>query len=379
MARPSGNEVAQRNPGAVAKRPGNAVVKQAGNAVVKQPGDDVSPRPGTEVSDTAADKPFKPARVALALGSGGARGYAHIGVIKELLDRGYEIVTVSGSSMGALVGGLHCAGKLDEFVDWASTLTQLDLVKLMDVSLSKSGVIGAERVVARVREILGEVTIEELTTPFTAVATDLTAGRSIWYQRGSLVDAIRASIAIPGVISPHSYQGRILGDGGILDPLPVAPTVAVPSDVTVGVILGNDFSPDEGASRGSLVGGVVRRNVAPLLDNEFVKAVRDRFGVEFPDYLDSSESRSAELVPTDTATDADPARVRMGKVEVLTRSLDIMTEALARYQTASHPPDVLIRVPRKSARTLEFHKAAELIAIGRALTAAALDQLPERV
>lgn len=357
------------------------MAKRPGNAVVKQPGDDVSPRPGAEVSDATADKPFKPARVALALGSGGARGYAHIGVIEELRDRGYEIVTVSGSSMGALVGGLHCAGKLDEFVDWASSLTQLDLVKLMDVSLSKSGVIGAERVVARVREILGEVTIEELATPFTAVATDLTAGRSVWYQRGSLVDAIRASIAIPGVISPHSYQGRILGDGGILDPLPVAPTVAVPSDVTVGVILGNDFSPDERASRGSLVGGVVRRNVAPLLDNEFVKAVRDRFGVEFPDYLDSSDTRSSELVPTDADADpeTDPARVRMGKVEVLTRSLDIMSEALARYQTASHPPDLLIRIPRKAARTLEFHKAAELIAIGRSLTAAALDQLPERV
>ncbi|HMS77111.1 patatin-like phospholipase family protein [Gordonia sp. (in: high G+C Gram-positive bacteria)] len=370
MVRASGNEVAQRHPGAVAKRPGSAVVKQ--------PGDDVSPRPGAQVSDGTGDVPktYKPARVALALGSGGARGYAHIGVIAELADRGYEIVTVSGSSMGALVGGLHCAGKLDEFVDWASTLTQLDLVRLMDVSLSKSGVIGAERVVARVREILGEVTIEELATPFTAVATDLTAGRSVWYQRGSLVDAIRASIAIPGVISPHTYQGRILGDGGILDPLPVAPTVAVPSDVTVGVILGNDFTPEEGASRGSLVGGVVRRNVAPLLDNEFVKAFRDRFGVEILDYFDQPDSR--EVVPADA--ESDPAAPsRMGKVEVLTRSLDIMQEALARYQSASHPPDVLIRIPRKAARTLEFHKAVELIEIGRALTATALDQLPERV
>ena len=360
----------RRNPGAVAKRPGSAVVKQ--------PGDDVASRPGADVSAGPVDAPktFKPARVALALGSGGARGYAHIGVIDELLARGYEIVTVSGSSMGALVGGLHCAGKLGEFADWASTLTQLDLVRLMDVSLSKAGVIGAERVVTRVREILGDVVIEDLPTPFTAVATDLTAGRSIWYQRGSLVDAIRASIAIPGVISPHSYQGRILGDGGTLDPLPVAPTAAVLSDVTVGVILGNDFTPDEGASRGSRSAGMMRRNVAPLLDNDFVKSVRDRFGVELPDYLDGPDARTGELVPAD----ADPAaRARMGKVEVLTRSLDIMQEALARYQTASHPPDVLIRVPRKSARTLDFHRSAELIEIGRTLTAAALDQLPERI
>ncbi len=303
-------------------------------------------------------------RVALALGSGGARGYAHIGVIAELADRGFEVVTVAGSSMGALVGGLHCAGRLDDYVDWITGLSQLDVVRMMDVSLSKAGVIGAERILTRVREILGDVRIEDLDTPFTAVATDLTAGRAVWFQRGPLVDAIRASIAIPGVITPHEVDGRLLGDGGILDPLPVAPTSGVASDVTLGVVIGTDGAPDQGVTREAKTKRLLRRNVTPILESEFVRSVRDRLGLEPADTDEPAHENSAEAI-------------RMGRVDVLIRSLDIMQEALTRYQVAGYPPDILIRVPRKSVRTLDFHKATEMIALGRTLTANALDQLPE--
>ena len=345
----------------------------------------------------------RPSRVALALGSGGARGYAHIGVIAELEARGFEIVTVAGSSMGALVGGLYCAGKLDDYVDWISGLSQLDVVRLLDVSLTKPGVIGAERILTRVREILGDTVIEDLPIPFTAIATDLYAGRAVWFQRGNLADALRASIAIPGVISPHEHKGRLLADGGILDPLPVAPTSGVPSDVTIGVIVGSDGGPETGASRQPKAKGLLRRNVAPILDNEFVRSVRDRFGSEAGD-LAGSESANTQQVSTEAAADgADqvaPAAVpdeegavvvdtaavstdtadepqRMGRVEVLSRSLDIMQDALTRYQVAGYPPDVLIRVPRRTVRTLDFHKATEMIDLGRELTAKALDELPE--
>ncbi|GAC01198.1 hypothetical protein GONAM_23_00190 [Gordonia namibiensis NBRC 108229] len=345
----------------------------------------------------------RPSRVALALGSGGARGYAHIGVIAELEARGFEIVTVAGSSMGALVGGLYCAGKLDDYVDWISGLSQLDVVRLLDVSLTKPGVIGAERILTRVREILGDTVIEDLPIPFTAIATDLSAGRAVWFQRGNLADALRASIAIPGVISPHEHKGRLLADGGILDPLPVAPTSGVPSDVTIGVIVGSDGGPETGASRQPKARGLLRRNVAPILDNEFVRSVRDRFGSEAGD-LAGSESANTQQVSTEAAADGadqvapaaapheegavvvDTAAVstdtadepqRMGRVEVLSRSLDIMQDALTRYQVAGYPPDVLIRVPRRTVRTLDFHKATEMIDLGRELTAKALDDLPE--
>ena len=166
-------------------------------------------------------------RVALALGSGGARGYAQIGVIDELHDRGYDIVGIAGSSMGALVGGLEAAGKLDEFADWAKSLTQRAVLRLLDPSITAAGVLRAEKILDAVRDILGEVTIEELTIPYTAVSTDLLSGKSVWLQRGPVDAAIRASIAIPGAITPHVFDGRLLADGGILDPLPMAPIVAV--------------------------------------------------------------------------------------------------------------------------------------------------------
>lgn len=328
-------------------------------------------------------------RVALALGSGGARGYAHIGVVAELDARGYEIVSVAGSSMGALVGGLYCAGRLDDYVDWISGLSQLDVMRLLDVSLSKpGGMIGAERILARVREILGDTVIEDLDIPFTAVATDLAAGRPVWFQKGSLVDAIRASIAIPGVIRPHEVDGRLLADGGILDPLPVAPTSAVSSDVTIGVVLDADDGAEHGASRAPKTKGVIRRNITPLLENDWVRSVRERFGVEADDSVShdapaedtpAGSDGSDDVEPLSTSSDVDDGAkaAPMGRIEILLRSLDIMSIALTRYQIAGYPPDILIRVPRKAVRTLDFHKATEMIEPGRALTAEALDKLPE--
>ena len=125
-----------------------------------------------------------PPRVALALGSGGARGYAHIGVIEALETRGYDIVGITGSSMGAMIGGLQAAGRLDEFADWAKSLTQRTILRLLDPSISAAGVLRAEKILDAVRDILGPVTIEQLPIPYTAVATDLLAGKSVWFQRG---------------------------------------------------------------------------------------------------------------------------------------------------------------------------------------------------
>src|SRR5437764_714709 len=176
-------------------------------------------------------------RVALALGSGGARGYAHIGVIHELRDRGYQSVGIAGSSMGALVGGLQAADRLDEFAEWARSLTQRAILRLLDPTLTAAGVLRAEKILDAVRDILGESTIEQLPIPYTAVSTDLLSGKCVWLQRGPVDAAIRASIAIPGVITPHVFDGRLLADGGILDPLPMAPIAAVNADLTIAVSL----------------------------------------------------------------------------------------------------------------------------------------------
>lgn len=333
-------------------------------------------------------------RVAVALGSGGARGYAHIGVLNELDARGFEVVSVSGSSIGALVGGLYCAGKLDDYVEWTRRLTQLDIVRLLDISLSKPGVIAAEKVLARVREILGDVMIEDLPIPFTAVATDLNAGRSVWFQRGSLVDAIRASIAIPGVISPHVYGGRVFGDGGILDALPISPTTSVVSDLTIGVILGSDGVPDMGFEPAVVDADIRpdriwRRSSRNFMDSDFMRSVRDRFGIEpppgqgvLPIVDEAGEPIVAPVVeqepdePVAQPADSNAELLaKMGRFDVLSRSLDIMQDTLTRYQLARNPPDLMIRVPRKSVRTLDFHKAGEMIELGRRLAVESLDRL----
>src|SRR5258705_10985604 len=150
--------------------------------------------------------------------------------------------------MGALVGGLEAAGKLDEFADWAKSLTQRAVLRLLDPSITAAGVLRAERILDAVRDILGEVTIEELPIPYTAVSTDLLSGKSVWLQRGPVDAAIRASIAIPGVIAPHVFDGRLLADGGILDPLPMAPIAAVNADLTIslsGSEAGGRYEPTE--------------------------------------------------------------------------------------------------------------------------------------
>ncbi|MCV7179588.1 patatin-like phospholipase family protein [Mycolicibacterium sphagni] len=321
-------------------------------------------------------------RVALALGSGGARGYAHIGVIDELQRRGYDIIGIAGSSMGALVGGLHAAGALDEFSDWAQTLTQRAVLRLLDPSIAAAGVLRAEKILDTVRDMLGEATIETLPIPYTAVATDLIAGKSVWLQRGPVDAAIRASIAIPGVIAPHVLDGRLLADGGILDPLPLAPIAAVNADVTIAVSLSGpdpgpgpdpdpapdgsaDAADDDAGATGEWLGRLLRSTSALLdtnaarsiLDTPAARSMLSRFGTG----SDSEEADDAEQIP------------KLGSFAVMNRTIDIAQAALARHQMAAYPPDLLIEIPRTACRSLDFHRAAEIIDVGRELAAKALD------
>jgi NTE family protein len=321
--------------------------------------------------------------VALALGSGGARGYAHIGVIEALRTRGYDIVGIAGSSMGALVGGLQAAGRLDEFADWAKSLTQRTILRLLDPSISAAGVMRAEKILDAVRDILGPVSIEQLPIPYTAVATDLLAGKSVWFQRGPVDEAIRASIAIPGVIAPHEVGGRLLADGGILDPLPIAPIAAVNADLTIAVSLsgsevggiGDDRDPEPGATAEWLNRMV--RSTSALLDTAAARSLLDRPTARAVLSRIGADTWSEELdVEGPEAEEDDAPRVpRLGGFEVMNRTIDIAQSALARHALAAHPPDLLIELPRSTCRTLEFHRAVEVIAAGRALANRALDTL----
>ncbi|WP_156766517.1 patatin-like phospholipase family protein [Mycobacterium sp. E2327] len=321
-----------------------------------------------------------PTRVALALGSGGARGYAHIGVIESLSARGYDIVGITGSSMGAIIGGLQAAGRLDEFAEWAKSLTQRTILRLLDPSISAAGVLRAEKILDAVRDILGPVAIEQLPIPYTAVATDLLAGKSVWFQRGPLDEAIRASIAIPGVIAPHEVGGRLLADGGILDPLPMAPLAAVNADLTIAVgVSGSEVIPKREPEPGATaewLNRMVRSTsalldttaVRSLLDRPTARAVLSRFGADTwsDDWDEESPPGAGEL-------DAASVVPKLGSFEVVYRAFDIAQSALTRHTLSAYPPDLLIEVPRSTCRSLDFHRAVEVIAAGRAEADRALD------
>ena len=228
--------------------------------------------------------------VALVLGSGGARGYAHIGVIEVLREQGYNIIAISGASMGALIGGMYGAGKLTDYKDWVTGLDQFQLLRLLDFSLASPGAIRGEKVFGVVHEMLGDIRIEDLSIDFTAVATDLLAHKEVWFQEGPLYQAVRASAAIPSVLTPVMMNGRVLVDGGLLNPVPIIPTVAAHADMIVGVNL-------SGLDR-------KYRNL-PTLDqwDNYEKLA----GSDWPD-MDSPKSGAQEAAPGGSGSDAvDPA------------------------------------------------------------------------
>ncbi len=250
--------------------------------------------------------------------------------------------------------------------------------------MTAAGVLRADKILDAVRDILGEVTIEELSIPYTAVTTDLIAGKSVWLQRGPVDAAIRASIAIPGVIAPHVLDGRLLADGGILDPLPMAPIAAVNADLTIAVSLsgseagGRDEPTETDPRRTTEWLNRLFRSTSALLDTNAARSLLDtptarsmlsRFGTS-PD-PESDDDSDQELV--DGSKEA--SMPKLGSFEVMNRTIDIAQAALARHQLANYPPDILIEVPRAACRSLEFHRAAEVIDAGHELAAHALDYI----
>ena len=316
-------------------------------------------------------------RIALTLGSGGARGFAHMGVIEELEARGHDIVAVSGSSMGALVGGVYAAGKLPEFQDWAYALTQSSVFGLLDFVLRGPGIVNADRVVGDIAEILGNVQIENLSIPYTAVATDLTARREVWFQTGPLAMAIRASIAIPSVITPVNYEGHILADGGIMNPIPLEPLSSVVADATVAVALSGKpivvetvAAPTDKVEEAHLPGWLSKFMTlgSDLLD----KQPANGLAAHLPHH-DKGESGGLAAGETDHGPSFDPLPESLKVADVITMSLDTMEGAIGRYRMAANPPDVLVSVPRDAANTYDFHRAREIADLGREKAIAAFD------
>jgi NTE family protein len=207
--------------------------------------------------------------VSLVLGGGGARGLAHIGVIQWLTENGYAIRSIAGSSMGALVGGIYATGKLEVYAEWVAALERMDVVRLLDPSFGHAGLFKGERIMEVLRELIGDCSIEDLPVSFTAVATDLESGKEVWLREGKLFDAIRASIATPLVFTPFKYGERQLLDGGLVNPIPIAPTLNDTTDLTIAVSLSGaaEAKPPAPATAPSTGGNPYRERIRAFIES----------------------------------------------------------------------------------------------------------------
>jgi len=275
--------------------------------------------------------------VSLTLGSGGARGLAHIGVIHWLEENGYGIRSISGCSMGALIGGIYAAGKLDVYTEWVRAISRTDILKLLDIGFGTAGMVKGEKIINTLKDLVGDQLIEDLPLAFTAVASDIVNEKEVWLNKGSLFDAIRASISLPFFFTPARYQGVELLDGGILNPVPIAPTFSDNTALKIAVNLG---------------GAVDTRISAPDLAGELKQAK--------PDLMD----RISNFIDAIKGVDDEPGAGTLGMLDIADQSFDAMQGAIARQKLAAYPPDVIIELPRNVCGMLEFDRADEMIEFG---------------
>jgi NTE family protein len=296
------------------------------------------------------------------LGSGAARGFAHIGVIRTLLAHGIVPDIVIGTSMGALVGGCYANNQLDELADWANSLTRRRIISYLDVRLGGSGLINGGRLANLLGESLGTTLIEDLPTRFAAIATEVGTGHEVWLTRGSLSLALRASYALPGVFPPVSIGGRWLVDGALVNPVPVSAARALGARVVIAVNLDADrFSRGATiASHGADPGDAIP--LAPTKPGSGLRRLRNMFGAE--------RELKRDLI-------GGPARPSFSTVMI--ESFNIMQDRLTRMRLAGDPPDVHITPRIGHIGWLDFHRAAESIEVGHAAAEKAVDSISESI
>jgi NTE family protein len=276
-------------------------------------------------------------RVGLALGSGSARGWAHIGVIRALEAAGIRPEVVCGTSIGALVGGAYVAGELDRLEEWVRTLTMKDVIAFMDFTLS-GGLVRGGRLMDHFRQHFTDQRIEQLATPFAAVATALDTGAEIWLRSGSIFEAVRASVAVPGFFAPVLRDGMVLVDGGLVNPVPVSLARAMGADILIAVDLGSD---------------ILGRRLRPDPSSEapdsairdWMRRLQDKLGAHV-----QPQPRDEPTMPS--------------ILDVMTTSLDIMQVRISRSRMAGDPPDLIVAPRLAHLRLLDFQLAKEAIEEG---------------
>ncbi|MFA0156283.1 patatin-like phospholipase family protein [Vibrio sp. 10N.261.46.A3] len=282
--------------------------------------------------------------ISLVLGSGGARGLVHVGIIRWLIEHGYQIKSISGCSIGALIGGVYAAGKLDEFEEWVTSIDQSDMAMMLDFSWQSSGMFKGDKIIDTLRGLIGEISIEDLPIPYTAVAANVADEKEVWLQSGSLFDAIRASISLPLFFTPHVINGEELIDGGVLNPVPIAPTFGDNTDFTLAVNLGGE--PE-----------MLQQEVIPVSLPTKESNLHEKV-VHFIDNLGSSVKSKMSF--------------NFAAYDIANQAFDAMQSTIARQKLAAYPADITLELPRNACGTLEFDRSQEMIDRGYHLAQAKL-------
>jgi len=274
--------------------------------------------------------------VALVLSGGGARGLAHIGVIEELLKKGFDITSIAGTSIGSLIGGVYVSGKLPEFTEWICNIGKLDVLKLMDFAIHKDGFIKGEKVFKKLSEFIDKTNIEDLPIPYSAVSVDILKHREVVFQSGNLIKAIRASVSIPTILRPLNYLGTELVDGGVLSPLPLNSVARTENDILVAVNLNSDMP----YTRKSGTDEKGNFEIAYLKAKEFINKRWSR----------TEKSKNVKGV---------------GFFDLINESIYTMQMKLAELAIEKYQPDIMVSISRFSCELFEYYRAEELIGYGR--------------
>jgi NTE family protein len=290
-------------------------------------------------------------RIGLALGSGSARGWAHIGVIQGLAEIGIEPQVVAGSSIGAFVGAAYASDRLERLEQWVRTLSWKDILEYLDLSVHGGGVIQGEKLLEFFPEVLSDAPIESLARRFGTVATELSSGREVWFREGSLIEGVRASISLPGLFAPVWIKGRWLVDGGLANPVPVSLCRVLGADVVIAVNLNGD-----------IVGRHLRKRSdkpTPVRQEEKTNTLfLDRISIQLKNSLqDKKEALLSQLFGNN--------RQMPGLFEVLASSINIMQDRITRSRMAGDPPEVILSPRLAHLGLLEFDEADTAIAEGR--------------
>lgn len=289
-------------------------------------------------------------KIGLALGSGGARGWCHIGVLRGLAALGVEVDVVAGTSMGALVGAAFAGGRLDALEDWARGLTQRKLVSLLDPSLRRGGLVEARQIETMLGEISLAERLEDLGLPFTAVATDMETGREIWLREGPSFHAVRASAGIPGVMSPIRIDGRWLLDGGLVNPVPVSAARALGAEIILAV------NPNA-------------RRYGRFWEPP---APKPGFEAWVGQILPATLNETLGIDPDAAGRPAEPTYI-----DVLTAAIDVMTDTIRRARLAGEPPHVQLNAHLDGISVLELYRASEAIDEGARIVEASTGLIRE--